>query len=341
MINRLKTPRRVDTLTNDKRVTRPVLGKWLYLLSLSALFIWLGNLFFGGYIYFRADGLVVRETFQIGVHYSGTIEDLMVAEGDYIEAGADVALANSLDIIREQTALTIRLSELAASRAHLQSRSAVLRSLVPAAEKRAKTMRELVDKVREAYRAGLGTNQNLSRLLEDDFDSERDATQLAGEARATLDELRILDNIIAEVRGSLDNLKAAYKGGHITAPASGIVTDFEVKEGSVVTKGDGLMVVLSPPDYILAYLDPSALYTVDLNDEVSISYGPNRLAGTVTRIYPLSAVLPLEFQKAFRPKERSQMLRIDLAPGETPPPLFTKVQVRAPGMIPNWLFGIF
>lgn len=340
-MKRLRIPRRLDTLTNDKRVTRPVLGKWLYLMSLLALFMWLGNLFFGGYVYFRADGLAVREAFQVGAHYAGTIEDLMVAEGDYIEAGAGVARVNSIDIIREQTALTVRLSELAAKRATLQSRAAVLQSLIPAAKRRAVTTRELVDKAREAYRKGLGTNQNLSRLLEDDFDSEREATELVGEAGATREERRILENIIADIQGSLDNLKAAYKGGHITAPASGIVTDFEVREGSVVTKGDGLMVVLAPPDYILAYLDPNALHTVGMNDKVTVSYGPNRLSGTVTRIYPLSAVLPLEFQKAFRPKERSQMLRIDFVPGETPPPLFTKVRVRAPGMIPNWLFGLF
>ena len=340
-MQRLRTRRRVDTLTNDKRVNRPVVGKWLYLASLAALFIWLTNLFFGGYIYFRADGLVVRERFQIAAEYFGSVESFNVAEGDHVGAGDDVARMSSIDIIREQTTLTVNLAELAARRATLVSRLNVLDILIPAARDRANSTHELAVKAREAYRAGLGTNQNLSRLLEDDFNGAREIAQLEGEQRAMAEELTLLDGIIADMQGSLDRLRAAYKDGRIQAPAGGIVTDLEVSAGSVVNKGDGMLVVLAPPDYILAYLDPSALYTVSLGDEVDISYGPNQLSGKVTRIYPLSAVLPLEFQKAFRPKERSQMVRIDLDRGSEAPPLFTKVSVRAPGLLPNWLFNLF
>lgn len=340
-MKRLSSHKRVDKLANDKRVTRPVLGKWLYITSLLILAVSLGNLFFGGYIYFRADGLIVRQPHQIAAGYFGTIQELHVTEGDHVEAGAELARLTSIDIAREQTALTIQLSELATNKANLQSRLAILGDLIPAAKSRADSTRELAAKAREAYDAGLGTNQNLSRLLEDDFDSKSEVIRLKGEAKALGSELQILEQIIADVRASQETLASNYKNGMITAPAAGIVTDVEVSGGSVVNKGDGMMVVLSPPDYILAYLDADALYTVALGDEVSVNYGPKEMTGVVTRVYPLSAVLPLEFQKAFRPKERSQMLRIDFKKSGPPPPLFAKVSVRAPGLVPNWLFDLF
>ena len=47
---------------------------------------------------------------------------------------------------------------------------------------------------------------------------------------------------------------------------------------------------------------------------------------------PLSTRLPEEFQKTFRPRERSQIIRIDFDPGVRPPPTYTKVRISAPGL---------
>jgi hypothetical protein len=47
-------------------------------------------------------------------------------------------------------------------------------------------------------------------------------------------------------------------------------------------------------------------------------------------VEPFAAALPKEFQRAFTPVERQQVLRIEFKREEDAPPLFTKVRIRSP-----------
>ena len=74
-----------------------------------------------------------------------------------------------------------------------------------------------------------------------------------------------------------------------------------------------------------------------MGDEVRIKSGLQTTRGTITRVEPFAAALPREFQRAFTPVERQQVIRIEFAAGESPPPLFTKVLVRPAAILPAWL----
>jgi len=55
----------------------------------------------------------------------------------------------------------------------------------------------------------------------------------------------------------------------------------------------------------------------------------------------IAAALPREFQRAFTPVERQQVIRIDFAQGGTQMPLFTKVKLRSGIVLPHWIQWIW
>jgi hypothetical protein len=61
------------------------------------------------------------------------------------------------------------------------------------------------------------------------------------------------------------------------------------------------------------------------------------VSGVVKRVEPFAAALPREFQRAFTPVERQQVIRIEFLSGQSPPPLFTKVTVKSAAFLPSWL----
>ena len=61
--------------------------------------------------------------------------------------------------------------------------------------------------------------------------------------------------------------------------------------------------------------------------DVTIDAGNGRLPGTISRIGTVASALPREFQKAFTPTERLQLIWIEFDKDVTPPPYFTKVTI--------------
>jgi multidrug resistance efflux pump len=105
--------------------------------------------------------------------------------------------------------------------------------------------------------------------------------------------------------------------------------------GSVVRAGEPLVELHGNQRYILAYLQVGGFYDVTIGDEVKINIGLRSVRGVITRVEPFAAALPREFQRAFTPVERQQVIRVEFAPGEVPPPLFTKVSLRSLQVVPR------
>jgi hypothetical protein len=74
---------------------------------------------------------------------------------------------------------------------------------------------------------------------------------------------------------------------------------------------------------------------------VQITAGLQSLRGTITRVEPVAAALPREFQRSFAPVETQQLIRVEFAPGEVPPPLFTKVNLRSDQIVPRWVYRVW
>jgi len=70
---------------------------------------------------------------------------------------------------------------------------------------------------------------------------------------------------------------------------------------------------------------------------VSLTHTLGSSSGVVTRIEPVAAALPREFQRTFVPVERQQVMRVEFDENEVVPPLFTKVQLRSAVALPAWI----
>ena len=116
-----------------------------------------------------------------------------------------------------------------------------------------------------------------------------------------------------------------------------MVTYLVANKGSVVRAGELIIELNGNQRFVLAYVPTGSLYDVKEGDEVTIQTGLQATRGIITRVEPFAAALPHEFQRAFTPVERQQVIRIEFLAGELPPPLFTKVSVRQAGILPTWI----
>jgi hypothetical protein len=66
---------------------------------------------------------------------------------------------------------------------------------------------------------------------------------------------------------------------------------------------------------------------LQVGDAVTISTGGASLPGKIAKVGVIADALPKEFQKAFAPVERQQLMWIEFDPGVAPPPYFTKVTI--------------
>ncbi|MFQ5348698.1 MAG: HlyD family efflux transporter periplasmic adaptor subunit, partial [Rhodothalassiaceae bacterium] len=151
-------------------------------------------------------------------------------------------------------------------------------------------------------------------------------------------QLAGLDAIMAKQQAALDEILKSFREGVVRAPVDGVVNNLHVATGSVVAGGTTMMEILYGRPYVLAFLQPGTLHRVRVGDEVALEYGVESVRGRVTALYPVAAQLPVEFQKSFRPTERSQIVRIDFAENTIIPPTFTKVEVRDAGSVPSRMF---
>jgi hypothetical protein len=98
--------------------------------------------------------------------------------------------------------------------------------------------------------------------------------------------------------------------------------------------------IMTGPRFILAYANPGGLYHIATGDGVIATYGLRTLEGKIDTILPISANLPQEFQKAFRPKDRAQVIRISIRDETRAPPLLAKVEVSSDTSLAANLLGM-
>jgi multidrug resistance efflux pump len=337
-VKSLRKNKRVDNLQNEVRNTGHEIGRYVYISILVILFIWIADTFFGDYFIFRAEGLVLKERHTAAVGYTADVKEVFVVEGQRIKKGAPVVRVSSVQILEQITNLSIKLADLEAQQLELKSQSQINVKLLPYAQKRAGDMQKLRKIEEKAIKDGLASSRALSDMLEDEYNSLMQLEKLKTEKKTLQLQLDGITGIIYSLQYTLNEVEANYGKGLIKAPEDAIVSKVSVNPGSVIRTGDTMAQMLSGKSYILAYIQPGALYQVEEGKEVSIFYGVNDLEGTIDEIYPVSAQLPAEFQRNFRPRDRSQIVRIEITPDYgVIPATYTKVRVVAAGKFWNWL----
>jgi len=332
---------RVDRIGQDVRRRSGGIGKWVYLLALLGLVAWLLNQFLGELVFFTAQGFVVREENRVSVPYPARVVSVDVEVGDAVGAGEPVARVESLTIRETIAQISLAIADLERERSELQARAVEIDALLPIARRRAARMAALLDQNTDAYERGLTTSVNRSVLIEDEFDAAEKVAELRAERGETDRQIGLIDQQQAELMARRALFEKSYGDGIVRAPVAGNVFDVTATVGGVVRAADPILTMVGGEPHILAYVNPGSLAELPVGSSVRIEYGVREIEGRITRIFPLSKQLPAEFQRQFRPQERSQLIRIDFAEGAAPPPTFTTVEISSADPWPSWAKRLF
>jgi len=319
------------------RTHRLAIIRWIYLSCVLAFAIWVANFFFGSLFYLRSDGLVLGEPAVVAAEFPATVRDFLVREGDHVTAGQVAALVSSQNVAES-------IARLAADVAARQTRLSALRirgQVVDAMLSLAENRRSVATNTRQEYetllsRGFLSLDKHVA-ALDGEYRSQQDLETLKAEKRVVQAETATLGSVLAEAKAAVRGLRQVYDQGQLRAPISGIVTRLVAGKGAVVRAGDPLIELHGDHHYVLAYVPTGGIYQLAPGEEVEITTGLRTVRGIIKRVEPYAAALPREFQRAFTPVDRQQVIRIEFSPGDVQPPLFTKVQLHSRLFAPGWM----
>lgn len=348
-MRRLRLRPRPDTLNNDVRRQTVLWTRLVYLGILAALGLWFTDFLFGSYVYLKSEGMVVAPSATLATEYPATIRDITVREGDRVVAGQRIAGISSQQVTETTARLTSELARLRAQEADLRIQAEKSAAMVPLASQRSQLAADTRERYEQLQRRGILPMDKRMAAIESEYRSKLDAGALQAETTAIREQLERLAPAIDKADSALDELQRLYGKGELVAPIDGIVGRRNVEAGAVIAPGEVVAEIYGAGSYVLAYMPTGTLYSVSMGDRVTIEWGVRQTKGRIAAIEPVAMALPKEFQTAFKPVARNQLLRIDFDPprdgkpeGDTEtPPLFTKVKVHGDGVVATVLGTLF
>jgi len=301
--------------------------KWTYLLALIAFGVWMFDVFLGANIYLRAEGLVLGQPAVVAAEYNVTVRDVLVREGDRVAEGQVVVKIASHQIAEARARLSSEAAARAARLADLDIRREVVNATMEAAEHREAVAIESQNQLNESYKKGLLSALNRTAAAEQAYQGQKDAEALRAEKRALTDQMKMLTVATGQADLALSDLLDLYDQGKLRAPIAGTVNAVLAYRGAMVRAGDALLELVGDHRFVIAWVPVGRWFTLEVGQRVSIDVGAGALSGTIARIGTVASALPREFQKAFTPTERLQLVWIEFQQDVTPPPYFTKVRI--------------
>jgi multidrug resistance efflux pump len=328
-IRRLR-PRKLSELPpNEVRPRRQAVIRNVYFSAIFVLASWLGHTFFGGFFYLRSEGQVLGEQTVVAVEYPATIRSVLVDVGQRVAAGQVVAVVSSQQVTESLARLSSEQADRALRLGEMRIRHETTSALIGLAQTRETVATDTRRRLETLLPSGFLPLDRREAAIETEYRSRQDLAQLVAQQGAMATEVAGLKQAAGAADHAVAKLEQLYDGGAIRSPIDGIVGRRLVDDGTVVNPGQPLLALYKDARFIQAFLPTGVLFSVSVGDRVVASTGIQSLTGTITRIEPVAEALPGEFQHAFAPVERQQLMRIALDPGQTPPPLFTKVQIRS------------
>jgi multidrug resistance efflux pump len=336
-MRRLKARPSLHTLPHQPRSKRQAVIRLVYFSALLGLAAWLSDLFLGSLFYLRSEGLVLGEPAVIAAEFPVTVRDLLVREGEHVKAGSVAAIVTSQTVAESIARLTADLAGRESRLSELRIRGEKVEALIRLAQMRQEVTADARSELEKLMKDGLLTLDKRTAAVESEFRSLQDLEALKAEKRVVEAEINNLQTASLEAETAVRDLRHLYDDGKMRVPIDGIVSHRAVDKGAVVRAGEPLIEISGEQRFVLAYIPPGGLYDVAVGDRVQINSGLRSAEGIITRVEPFAAALPREFQRAFTPVERQQVLRVEFAPGENAPPLFTKVQLRSYDRLPRFI----
>lgn len=336
-MRRLRERRSQDDLKNQPRARRQSIIRWLYLASVVMLAGWLGNLFFGDLFLFRSEGLVLGEPAIVATEFPVTVRYVPVRDGERVTAGSVAALVTSQTVIENIARLTADLASRQARISELRIRRQTIDAILGIAENRQSVAVNARAEFEKLVDQGYLAIDKRTAAVESEFRSRQDLEGLKAEKRVIDSEVETLSGAFEQAAAALQDLRRLYDDGQLRIPIDGVVSRVAADQGAVIRPGDPLVEVHGDQRFVLAYLPTGALYDVRPGDRVQIEAGLRTSEGRVASVQPFAAALPREFQRAFSPVDRRQVIRVEFLPDEVPPPLFSKVKLRSAEILPSWI----
>jgi multidrug resistance efflux pump len=337
----LKRLRNAHALPTQPRLHRLTVIRWLYVACVLGLAIWLINFFFGGLFYLQSEGLILGEPGIIAAEFTVTVRDIMVRQGDSVRKGQVAAIVSSQNVTEAIARLTADIAARETRRGELRIRSSVVNGLFALAQDRQNIASAARRELETLTSHGNLTSNQRTAAVDTEYRSYQDLEALKAEKPVLNDELRTLTAALTQAESAVDDLRKLYDGGRLRIPIDGVITRVVANKGSVTRAGDPIAELYGNQHFVLGYVPTGTLYRVTVGDEVQIKAGLQSLRGTITRVEPVAAALPREFQRSFAPVETQQLIRVEFAPGEVPPPLFTKVNLRSDQIVPRWVYRVW
>jgi multidrug resistance efflux pump len=331
----------VHALPTQPRVHRLTVIRWLYIAGVLALAVWLVNFFFGGLFYLKSEGLVLSEPGIVAAEFTVTVRDILVRQGESVQKGKVAAIVSSQSVTESIARLTADIAAPETRRGELRIRSSVVNGLFALAQNRQNIASAALKELETLTLHGNLTSNQRTAAVDTEYRSYQDLEALKAEKPVLNDELRTLTAALTQAESAVDDLRKLYDGGQLRVSMDGVITRVVANKGSVTRAGDPIVELYGNQHFVLGYVPTGTLYRVAVGDEVQIKTGLQTLRGTITRVEPVAAALPREFQRSFAPVETQQLIRVEFAPGEAPPPLFTKVNLRSDNIIPRWVYRIW
>jgi len=302
--------------------------KWTYLLALIGFAIWVFDVFFGGHVYLRADGLVLGQPAVVAAEHNVTVREVMVKEGDRVAEGQVVVQISSQQVAETRARLSSEAATRAARMVEMDVRSEVVDAMLAPAEDREAVAAEGKIQLNESYKKGLLAVINRTAATEQAYNSQMDAEALRAEKRALNDQIKMLTVATDQANLALSELLDLFDQGRLRAPLAGTVSAVLANRGAVVRAGDPLLELVGDHRFVVAWVPVGRWYKLEVGQKVSIDAGTGALPGIISKIGTVASALPREFQKAFAPTERLQLIWVEFQQGVTAPPYFTKVVIN-------------
>jgi multidrug resistance efflux pump len=340
-MRRLKFRQAADALRNEPRRRRQTVIRWTYIAGVVGLAVVLGDIFLGSLFYLRSEGLVVGDLAVIAAEFPVTVREIRIHQGDRVRTGDIAAIVSSQSVTEAIARLTGELATREVRLSELRIRGETVDAILGFAETRHLIAANARKELETLMGRGLLPIDKRTAAVETEYRSEQDLGSLRAEKRVNQDEIGSLAAVLGEARTAIGELRKLYDAGRMRVPINGIVGRVAAEQGAVVRAGEPLFEIYGEERYVLGYLPTGGLYEIKPGDRVTIETGLRTAEGIVARVEPIAAALPREFQRAFSPVERQQVIRVEFAEGETPPPLFTKVKLRSGILLPHWIRWIW
>lgn len=331
-MRRLKKRTRIDTMRTEVRARKGQVGKYIYLTLLGCVILAALNLMFGEMVFLQSPGLVMKDAVVVATEYSGRIIDLPFKEGDSIKRGDLVARIQSQEVAQQIADLRYKSFDAQKKLSDMQARATMLAATQGPAQSRSSQMQQTLRNFRDLKESGLLSSMQMTGAVNNAYQGLSDVKAIEAESSAIRSSIPVLQKSMDETVGSLDELERIYNDGRLTSGVDGVIANMHVAPGTVVSPGQNMMEIYHGPSFVLAQIPTGTLYHLDIGDSITVKSGILTRKGVISKIYAVASELPAEFQKTFQPKDRRQLIRIDLEDNgkQEAIPLFSKVSISRP-----------